>query len=265
MKKAQYYRSATGRKVTAKAVKNTATTVTKNETTGQSSRSTTAQTDSPFAELFPERLYNLTLPTEEESLSAISDFQREFLKSVYGDEEELSWIFDKTMLKCSLEETILASFGLLHPIEVIRQLAEEGFRLAVAALETVSHMDTKGLLEGYDRPKPSEDFVKGVPDWIMKELSSADLTNEVKEVSVDRILYFCEQQSKNQWTKVTMPLTEIAVASSLMLMMKADDLEGWNDSFRIGAIGGAGQVCFHFRGTPVEEADGAILPEDEVD
>ena len=207
----------------------------------------------------------MTLPTEEESLSAISDYQREFLKLVYGDEEELSWIFDKTMLKCSLEETILASFGLLHPIEVIRMLAEEGFRLAVAALETVSHMDTKGLLEGYDRPKPSEDFVKGVPDWIMKELSSADLPNEVKEVSVDRILYFCEQQSKNQWTEVSMPLAEIAVASSLMLMMKADDLDGWNDSFRIGASGGAGQVYFHFRGTPEDEADGTILPEDEVD
>ena len=75
MKKAQYYRSCKDRKITAKAVKDTATTV--------AHRGTSGQTDSPLAEPFLNRLYNLTLPTMEEVLSSIPDYQGNALKSVW--------------------------------------------------------------------------------------------------------------------------------------------------------------------------------------
>ena len=264
MKKAQYYRSCKGRKTTAKAVKDTATTVTKNETTGQSSRSTTAQTDSPFAELFPERFYNLTLPTMEEVLSSIPDYEREGLKSVYGDEDELSWVFDKTMRKCPLEEAILSSYGLLGPIEAINQIAAEGFRLSVAALEIVAFSDTTALLESYNQPKPSEDFVKRVPDWIMKELSSASIPNDVKKIVTNRILHYCEQQLKKQWSKIMIPLPELAIASSILMILKAEDLRTWNGIFRLGAIDGAGQF-YSSLGGDEKEPDGTRPPENCAD
>lgn len=253
MKKAQYYRSCKDRKITAKAVKDTATTV--------AHRGTSGQTDSPLAEPFLNRLYNLTLPTMEEVLSSIPDYQGNALKSVYGDEEELSWVFDKTMLKCPLEEAILSSCGLVRPIEAVQQMAAEGFRLSLVALEVGSHVDPKALLQDYDQPKPSEDFVKEVPDWIKKELSSTKLPSDVKEIAVARILYFCEQQLKKQWTKIKIPLPELAIASSIMLMMKARDLEGWNELFRLGAIGEAGRVYSYFRGGSEKESDEASHPE----
>ena len=252
MKKAQYYRSCKSRKITAKAVKNKMTTVTNG--------GTSEQTDSPLAEPFLNRLYNLTLPTMEEVLSSIPDYQRDGLKSVYGDEDELSWVFDKTILKCPLEEAILSSCGLLGPIEAINQIAAEGFRLSVAALEIGARMDTTALSENYNQPKPSEDFVKEVPDWIKKQLSAAKLPSDVKEIAVARILYFCEQQLKKQWGKIMIPLPELAIASSILMIMKVGDLRIWNDMFRLGAIGGAGQF-YSSLGGDEKEPDGTRQPE----